>query len=510
MIAAWPSPAGEEYALAFDKARARRVLVLPAWFDESNKLRHFTVEVMRRLDGAGIDSFLPDLPGCNESLAPLEEQTLASWRAEAEEASAWFSATHVLAVRAGALIAPDTLPGWRYAPAAGASQLRGLLRARVLSAREAGRDEDRDALLAEGRERGLELGGYRIGAAMIAELEGTDLAPAPRQRDVAQGDLGGGGLWLRAEPDHDAKQADALAAIVAIELLSTDPVRGEPVEPPLAPASVLRQAQDERSSVEEGCRHLTFDCGGSALAATLDEATGATGVLIVTGGNETRAGAFSSQADLAARISAAGHPVLRFDRRGVGDSEGVNMGFRHSAEDIAAALGAFRARCPGLKRVVAFGNCDAASALMLCGGAGLDGLVLSNPWTYEEDQGEAPPPPSAIRARYAAKLKNPRELLRLIRGKVNLGDLVRSLRHAASVPSAPSGLAGAMAQGLARFTGAVRILIAQRDRTGQAFVAVWNPRDPRLRRCQGADHAYSDASSRDWLVAQILEALADK
>ena len=220
MIAAWPSPAGEEYVLAFDKGRARRVLVLPAWFDEGNKLRHFTVEAMRRLDGAGIDSFLPDLPGCNESLAPLEAQTLATWRAEAAEAAAWFSATHVLAVRAGAIIAPDTLPGWRYTPVAGASQLRGLLRARVLSSREAGRNEDRDALLAEGSEQGLELGGYRLGAAMIAELEAAQLTPSESQRDVAQGDLGGGGLWLRAEPDHDPRQADALAAIIAMELLA--------------------------------------------------------------------------------------------------------------------------------------------------------------------------------------------------------------------------------------------------------------------------------------------------
>jgi exosortase A-associated hydrolase 1 len=257
-------------------------------------------------------------------------------------------------------------------------------------------------------------------------------------------------------------------------------------------------------------RHFTFDCAGSALVATLDEAADSTGLLIVTGGNETRAGAFSSQAELASRISAAGCPVLRFDRRGVGDSEGVNMGFRHSAEDIAAALAAFRARCPAVERIVAFGNCDAASALMLCGGAGLDGLVLSNPWTYEEDQIEAPPPPSAIRARYAAKLKKPRELLRLIGGKVNLADLLRSLQHAASARAAPSGLADAMAQGLARFTGPVRILVAERDRTGQAFLAGWDARDPRLQRCQGADHAYSDASSRDWLNAQILEALADE
>jgi hypothetical protein len=220
MIAAWPSAAGEEYALAFDKGRAYRLLVLPAWFDEGNKLRHFTVEVMRRLDGSGIDSFLPDLPGCNESHAPLAKQTLETWRAEAAEAAWYFSATHVLAIRAGATITPDALPGWRYAPISGSSQLRALVRARVLSAREAGRDEDREALLGEGRRNGLELAGYRLGAAMIGGLAEAELATGGNHRDIAQSDIGGSGLWLRAEPHHDPKQADALAAILAMKLLA--------------------------------------------------------------------------------------------------------------------------------------------------------------------------------------------------------------------------------------------------------------------------------------------------
>ena len=257
-------------------------------------------------------------------------------------------------------------------------------------------------------------------------------------------------------------------------------------------------------------RHFAFDCFGSALAATLDEATGKNGLLIVTGGNETRAGAFSSQAQLAARIAAAGYPVLRFDRRGVGDSQGVNMGFRSQAEDIAAALAAFRTQCPTVVRVVAYGNCDAASALMLSGGEGCDGLVLSNPWTYEDQQADAPPPPAAIRARYAAKLRNPRELLRLVTGKVNLRDLIGSVRHAASRGLAPSGLAAEMAAGLAKFAGPTRFLIAERDRTGQAFLAGWDPRDPRLNVCAKADHAYSDDTSHEWLVGQILAALTDE
>jgi hypothetical protein len=218
MIAAWPSPAGEEYALAFDKGRGRRVLVLPAWFDESNKLRHFTVEVMRRLDGAGIDSFLPDLPGCNESAARLELQTVTGWRAAAAIAAQHFRATHVLAIRGGSLLAPPALPGWRYAPISGVGVLKPLLRAGALAAREAGERRTAEELLAGGRQTGLDVAGYRLGAEMVRELEAAQ--PAGDLSDIPQADVGGGGLWLRAEPDYYSKQADALAAIVAMGLLA--------------------------------------------------------------------------------------------------------------------------------------------------------------------------------------------------------------------------------------------------------------------------------------------------
>jgi hypothetical protein len=219
VIAGWTSPSGEEYALAFDHGREKRLLVLPAWFDESNKLRRLTVEVMRRLDGAGIDTLLPDLPGCNESTAPLESQTIASWREAAESAASEFAATHALAIRGGAIVAPD-LPGWRYAPINGSQVLRAMLRARTIAAREAGRKETRDGLLEIGRREGLDLAGYRLGAAMIGELESAEPLEPTRQRKIAHADLGGAALWLRAEPDHDSAQADALAAIVSMELLA--------------------------------------------------------------------------------------------------------------------------------------------------------------------------------------------------------------------------------------------------------------------------------------------------
>ena len=252
-------------------------------------------------------------------------------------------------------------------------------------------------------------------------------------------------------------------------------------------------------------RHLTFACEGETLAGTLDDAAGAAGLLWVSGGNEVRAGAFAGQAQLAVRIAATGHPVFRYDRRGIGDSTGENGGFRASGPDIAAALAAFKAERPGLERVVGFGNCDAASALMLAGGAGCDALALANPWTIEHDDGV--PPPAAIRARYAEKLRNPKELVRLATGKVSLRKLAGGLGKALKPAAPPTTLAQDMHAGLERFDGSVSLLIAERDRTGQAFLAAWNASDTRIARCTGADHAFSDRSSQDWLLAQLVAAL---
>lgn len=224
MIFTWNIPAGngnpgsEELLVGFDRGRPVRVLVLPALFDEANKLRRFTVEVMRRLDAAGIDSLLPDLPGCNESLEPLELQTLGGWREAALAAAQTLGATHVLAIRAGALVAPAILPGWHYAAQSGPKLLRALIRARTIAAREAGKFETYEGLTAAGRETGLTLGGWSLGAAMVVELETAEPAHVPGQSDIPQTALGGPGLWLRAEPDEDAAQTDRLAALIVQNL----------------------------------------------------------------------------------------------------------------------------------------------------------------------------------------------------------------------------------------------------------------------------------------------------
>ncbi|MGB5777811.1 MAG: hypothetical protein WBH10_01900 [Allopontixanthobacter sediminis] len=206
-------------ALVFDQGREPRLLVLPALFGEANQTRRQIAEVMRRLDLSGVDSFLPDLPGCNESRQPLAIQTLEGWRTAAQAAAAHFGATHVLAIRAGYLLAPPTLPGWRYAPTTGAKALRGLLRARTIAAREAGTAETIEGLSVIARAQGLELAGWSIGAGMFSELEQAVANADSQQAVIEQNDIGGAGLWLRAEPGYDPEQADMLAALVAMGML---------------------------------------------------------------------------------------------------------------------------------------------------------------------------------------------------------------------------------------------------------------------------------------------------
>lgn len=253
-------------------------------------------------------------------------------------------------------------------------------------------------------------------------------------------------------------------------------------------------------------RHLTFPCGADTLVGTLDAdtATGPTGVLLVSGGREVRAGSWGGQAQIAARLAAAGVPVFRYDRRGIGESEGTDPGFQQTRDDIAAALAAFRAAAPALRRIVAFGNCDAAAALMLHGAElSLDGLILANPWTLETDEADTTPP-AAIRQRYLAKLANPREVLRLLTGGVNLGKLARGLRQAATSSPTRSALVDQMETGLARFTGPVTILLASGDRTAQMFEAVWPAGDPRIQRHASNGHSFASEEAQDWLLTQIL------
>ena len=259
-------------------------------------------------------------------------------------------------------------------------------------------------------------------------------------------------------------------------------------------------------------RHpLTFACEGATLAGMAHPADGDTGVVIVTGGVQTRAGSHRGFVDLADRLAAAGHPALRFDRRGVGDSDGIDPGFRDSAPDLAAAVTAMRAAHPKLRRVIGWGLCDGAAALALHGAAlGLDGLILVNPWTRDGDEPADLPPRAAVAARYRERLTNPREWLRLARGGLDLRKAVRGLLRVARPEPIPQ-LARDMADGLRRLDRPILVILAERDATAQAFAALWKSAPfRRLRARTDIDTATIADATHTFAGAASAQALADR
>lgn len=253
-------------------------------------------------------------------------------------------------------------------------------------------------------------------------------------------------------------------------------------------------------------RLIAFPCEGDTVIGTLDEGDGSVGLLIVSGGNEIRAGAHRGMGMLAARLATAGVPVLRFDRRGVGDSPGANRGYAESAADLAAAAAAFRADAPLVTRIVGFGNCDAATALALFGAAaGIDAMVLANPWVVERAAGDLPPP-AAVRAHYLSRLLNPRTWRRLLSGAISIARLLRGLRRAAERPDA--GLAR-------RFAGAARtldatVVLATGDATAIAYVDAARRIGLGLptTRIDTASHSFAAPGDAQALEAAILSALS--
>ena len=215
-------------------------------------------------------------------------------------------------------------------------------------------------------------------------------------------------------------------------------------------------------------RVLTFECGGDLLGASLDGVDGAprpAAVLMVTGGTQTRAGSHRMYERLARSLSGAGYPCLRFDRRGVGDSEGEDPGFRGSGPDIAAAAAALRGEVQEGARLIGFGLCDGATALALHGAAaGLDALILVNPWLVEMEAGE--PAPAAIRQHYARQLATGAGWKKLITGAFDLRKLLGGLKRSAD--TAESGLAAEAAARLREVRLPSAVILCEGDATAIA------------------------------------------
>jgi exosortase A-associated hydrolase 1 len=284
-------------------------------------------------------------------------------------------------------------------------------------------------------------------------------------------------------------------------------------------------------------RALTFNCQGEQLFGVLatpsdqSRATG-TGVLVVVGGPQYRVGAHRQFVQFARALAAAGHSVLRFDVRGMGDSTGAQRSFEVLSDDTKAAIDALFVEAPCCTKLALMGLCDGASAALMyvhdTGDCRIDGLCLLNPWLRSDETLAR----TQVKHYYLRRITSLHFWRKLVRGGVGLGalrDFVRTLgttlkpiEHAVSEPV--SGRAGldfraAMLQGFKHFQGPVLLGLSSDDLTAKEFVdatvdsAGWRevlagnqvhrvPLEP-------ADHTLSQRGARLRFEAAVLAWLDD-
>ena len=187
---------------------------------------------------------------------------------------------------------------------------------------------------------------------------------------------------------------------------------------------------------------LAFACEGDALVgvASVPDTPASRGVVIVVGGPQYRAGSHRQFTLLARALAEQGIAALRFDVRGMGDSEGTARPFDAIGADLDAAVTAFMDHVPALREVVLWGLCDGASAAALYAARDqrITGLAMLNPWVRTE----AGAATATIKHYYRARLFDKAFWHKLASGNFNAGAAVRS-----AVQLAKTALAAHLAEG---------------------------------------------------------------
>ena len=270
---------------------------------------------------------------------------------------------------------------------------------------------------------------------------------------------------------------------------------------------------------------LAFPCNDAWLygVLSLPEKARSRGVLIVVGGPQYRVGSHRQFTLLARHLAAHGIPVLRFDSRGMGDSEGDTRTFEEVEDDLRCAIDTFFHEMPPLKELVIWGLCDAASAAVFYAYTDprVTGLVLLNPWV-RTNEGAAK---VYLKHYYASRILEREFWGKVLTAKFNYSDAARSLAKTVSQAlsgkkrivanatdrdcdsSFNDGLPARMLHGLGHFEGKVLLITSGKDLTAQEFMSLVNSSpewqklldSPRVSRLDfpEANHTFSRRAWRD-------------
>lgn len=249
-----------------------------------------------------------------------------------------------------------------------------------------------------------------------------------------------------------------------------------------------------------------------------------TGVLILVGGPQYRAGSHRQFVLLARALAEAGTPVMRFDFSGTGDSSGEDRGFEGRSDEIRSAIDAFMAQESGLKQVVLWGLCDGASTALFYAPTDprVVGLTLLNPWV----RSQAGLAKTHLKHYYGARLRDPAFWRKLLSGSLNIGTALGNWFSALKLSRGHDPNSGQthslpfqqrMAEGWRAFIqqGSIYLIISGNDLTAKEFIeyaasdASWKglleyPSVIR-RDLVDADHTFSSAAWRDQVTRWTIK-----
>ena len=269
---------------------------------------------------------------------------------------------------------------------------------------------------------------------------------------------------------------------------------------------------------------LLFEVAGEQLLgiAALPESAGDCGVVMVVGGPQYRVGSHRQFLLLSRRLADAGFPTFRFDYRGMGDSTGALRDFECVSDDLGAAIDAFVQACPQVKKVILWGLCDAASAILLALHAKPDervcGVVLLNPWVRSETSLAQ----THIKHYYGQRLMQAEFWRKLFSGKLRIFASAREfLSNAAKARGGRAvgrvravSFQDRMAAGLRQFSGQTLLVLSEQDYTAREFIDYANAdqlwegliASPGVTRCDipDADHTFSSAVLRSRVEDETL------
>lgn len=546
------------------------LLVVPAFAEEMNRCRAMVSRQARLWAAQGVGTLVLDPFGTGDSDGEFVDATWAQWRDDLRRGIDWLDShgggcRALLGLRLGAVMAAELARGcvgvqrlllWQPV-LSGKTHLTQFLRVRIAAElnqpdRVKSTDELR-RMFAAGQ--AVEVSGYEIGPALAADLDAAafDASDGPAHLEVD---------WFEVVPDGAPTLAPASQKVVDTLRQGGAVVRAQAVagaafwhvhERVLAPSLLDASVQCVHSWPEPGARPaapaharelpakpvqpMWLPCAQEQLSACLHHAHTSPErgvVIVVAGGPQYRAGAHRQFVSLARRLAALGHPVLRFDLRGMGDSSGEYVGYEDSAADIRAAIDQLLVLQPSVREVVLVGECESASGILFYAWTDprVKGAVLINPWVRTaEGQAQV-----VLKSYYLDRLRS-REFWRKLRSGdfdvvASLSSLVgvvraylrgRRMFARARLDQAAPDLAGMplpvkTAAGLARFDGQVLLLMSGRDYIAREFDEVtaasraWDGllSRPSVRRhdVDGADHTFSRKVWKDSAGAAIAAWMA--